>query len=99
MLLRIDAEEWNALLSFLTPSGRTVGTSSTPRTVIKAKRYVFEASSFDTEIDTLPRRQSEKLLGAWAKARGIRDQLVIATKYTIGYKNDDADVKLKVCMK
>lgn len=46
----------------------------------------------------LPRRQSEKLIGAWVKARGIRDQLVIATKYTIGYKNDDADVKLKVCV-
>ena len=51
------------------------------------------------QIYILHRWQSEKLLGAWAKARGIRDQLVIATKYTIGYKNDDADVKLKVCIK
>lgn len=41
-------------------------------------------------------QESEKLIGAWAKARGIRDQLVIATKYTIGYKNDEADIKLKV---
>ena len=40
--------------------------------------------------------QSERLVGAWAKARGIRDQLVIATKYTIGYKNTDPDIKVKV---
>ncbi|PIL24928.1 transporter [Ganoderma sinense ZZ0214-1] len=51
--------------------------------------FIDTANSYQSQ-------ESEKLLGAWAKARGIRDQLVIATKYTIGYKNDDADVKLKV---
>ena len=41
--------------------------------------------------------QSEKFVGAWMKARGNRDELVIATKYTIAYKNTDPEVKLKVC--
>ena len=30
------------------------------------------------------------------KARDNRDEIVIATKYTIGYKNTDDKVKLKV---
>ena len=30
------------------------------------------------------------------KARDNRDEIVIATKYTIGYKNTDSKVKLKV---
>ncbi len=42
-------------------------------------------------------RKSEIFLGEWMKARENRDQLVIATKYTIGYKNPDPKVKLKVC--
>ena len=32
------------------------------------------------------------------KARGNRDQIVLATKYTIGYKNVEQDIKLKVSL-
>ena len=31
------------------------------------------------------------------KARGNRDQIVLATKYTIAYRNTDPSVKLRVC--
>ncbi|KAH9917926.1 norsolorinic acid reductase [Epithele typhae] len=44
----------------------------------------------------LSTEQSEKILGEWMKARGNRDELVIATKFTIAYKNTDASAKLKV---
>ncbi len=40
--------------------------------------------------------QSEKFVGAWMKERNNRDQIVLATKYTIGYRNNDPDVKVKV---
>ena len=35
---------------------------------------------------------SEGFIGEWAEKRGIRDQLVIATKYTTNYKYRDANV-------
>lgn len=30
--------------------------------------------------------ESEKLIGQWMEERGVRDQMVIATKYTAGYR-------------
>ncbi|KAF8215393.1 NADP-dependent oxidoreductase domain-containing protein [Mycena galopus ATCC 62051] len=39
---------------------------------------------------------SEKFIGEWAEQRGIRDQLVIATKYTSNYKRRDTSIKQKV---
>ncbi|KAH9935992.1 norsolorinic acid reductase [Epithele typhae] len=40
--------------------------------------------------------ESEKILGEWMKARGNRNELVIATKYTVAYKNSDPKTNLKV---
>ncbi|KAI0791554.1 aryl-alcohol dehydrogenase [NADP(+)] [Irpex lacteus] len=48
-------------------------------------------------IDTANNYQdgsSEEFIGEWAEQRGIRDQLVIATKYTTNYKRGD-DLKQK----
>ncbi|KZP16089.1 arylalcohol dehydrogenase [Athelia psychrophila] len=39
---------------------------------------------------------SEAFIGEWAEARGIRDQLVIATKYTSNFKKGNSDVKLHI---
>ncbi|SJL15593.1 probable Aryl-alcohol dehydrogenase [NADP(+)] [Armillaria ostoyae] len=39
---------------------------------------------------------SEEFIGEWAEQRGIRDQLVIATKYTANYKRGDDSVAQKV---
>jgi aryl-alcohol dehydrogenase-like predicted oxidoreductase len=50
-------------------------------------------------IDTANNYQdesSERFIGEWAEARGIRDQLVIATKYTTNYKMGNKDVKIQV---
>ncbi|KAK7038842.1 putative aryl-alcohol dehydrogenase aad14 [Paramarasmius palmivorus] len=47
-------------------------------------------------IDTANNYQdgtSEEWIGEWAEARGIRDQLFIATKYTTFYKRADPSVK------
>ncbi|KAF8901292.1 NADP-dependent oxidoreductase domain-containing protein [Mucidula mucida] len=50
-------------------------------------------------IDTANNYQdqtSEIFIGEWAEKRGIRDQLVIATKYSINYFRDDDSVAQKV---
>ncbi|KAK0491999.1 NADP-dependent oxidoreductase domain-containing protein [Armillaria luteobubalina] len=50
-------------------------------------------------IDTVKFYQDEILedfLGEWAEKRGIRDQLIIATKYTSNYKRGDNAVTQKI---
>ncbi|KAF8524073.1 Aldo/keto reductase [Hysterangium stoloniferum] len=39
---------------------------------------------------------SEMFLGEWMECRGIRDQMIIATKYSFNYKRADPSVKIKV---
>ncbi|KAH9058233.1 Aldo/keto reductase [Lactarius vividus] len=39
---------------------------------------------------------SEEFIGEWAEKRGIRDQLVIATKYTMNYVRDQSDISHRV---
>ncbi|KAL5523243.1 AAD14_1 [Sanghuangporus sanghuang] len=39
---------------------------------------------------------SEMFIGEWAEKRGIRDQLVIAMKYTTDFKRADQDIKNKL---
>ncbi|KAF8551286.1 Aldo/keto reductase [Imleria badia] len=41
-------------------------------------------------------QQSEELIGEWVEQRGIRDQLVIASKYTSDYMQGEAGVQQKV---
>ncbi|KAI0333973.1 Aldo/keto reductase [Cubamyces sp. BRFM 1775] len=38
---------------------------------------------------------SEQFIGEWMESRGVRDQMVIATKYTTNYKRGSADIKQK----
>jgi len=50
-------------------------------------------------IDTANNYQdesSEEFIGEWAEKRGIRDQLVIATKYTTNYKRGKDEITNKV---
>lgn len=37
--------------------------------------------------------ESEELIGEWMESRGNRDQMVISTKYTAGYKNHDKAIE------
>ncbi|TBU22008.1 Aldo/keto reductase [Dichomitus squalens] len=39
---------------------------------------------------------SEEFIGEWMEKRGIRDQMVIATKYTTNFKRSAEDIKQKV---
>ncbi|PCH40477.1 aryl-alcohol dehydrogenase [Wolfiporia cocos MD-104 SS10] len=50
-------------------------------------------------IDTASNYQegtSEELIGEWAETRGVRDQLILATKYTNNYVSRDKSIKHRV---
>ncbi|GFZ46948.1 oxidoreductase with NAD+ or NADP+ as acceptor [Saitozyma sp. JCM 24511] len=50
--------------------------------------YEAGGRSIDT-ANNYQNEESETLVGDWLEARGVRDQMVIATKYTSGYKAYD----------
>ncbi|ETW79616.1 hypothetical protein HETIRDRAFT_410366 [Heterobasidion irregulare TC 32-1] len=55
----------------------------------KGGNFIDTANSYQDET-------SEEFIGEWMEARGIRDQLVIATKYTSNFKRGDPSVAQKV---
>ncbi|EJD04769.1 arylalcohol dehydrogenase [Fomitiporia mediterranea MF3/22] len=50
--------------------------------------FIDTANSYQEET-------SEMFIGEWAEKRGIRDQLVIATKYTSNFKRSATDIAIK----
>ncbi|KAL5520573.1 hypothetical protein ACEPAG_9797 [Sanghuangporus baumii] len=58
--------------------------------------YFDAGGNFIDTANNYQEETSEKFIGEWAEKRGIRDQLVIATKYTTNYKRVDKDVSHKV---
>ncbi|KAF9527685.1 Aldo/keto reductase [Crepidotus variabilis] len=48
--------------------------------------YYDKGGNFIDTANNYQDETSEKFIGEWAEKRGIRDQLFIATKYTMGYK-------------
>ncbi|VDC06767.1 unnamed protein product [Peniophora sp. CBMAI 1063] len=57
----------------------------------------FEAGgNFVDTANAYQDETSEAFLGEWMEARGIRDQIVIATKYTTQFKKHDPEVATKI---
>ncbi|KIJ40924.1 hypothetical protein M422DRAFT_32039 [Sphaerobolus stellatus SS14] len=57
----------------------------------------FEAGgNFIDTANNYQDESSEEFIGEWVENRGIRDQLVIATKYTTNYKRGSKDIQTKV---
>ncbi|KIJ54200.1 hypothetical protein M422DRAFT_154297 [Sphaerobolus stellatus SS14] len=57
----------------------------------------FEAGgNFIDTANIYQNETSEQIIGEWAESRGVRDELVIATKYTTNYKKDAKNVKIKM---
>ncbi|KAJ9144488.1 Aldo/keto reductase [Pleurostoma richardsiae] len=48
--------------------------------------YFALGGNFIDTANTYNAEQSEKLIGEWMEARGTRDQMVVATKYSAGYR-------------
>lgn len=53
--------------------------------------YFGIGGNFIDTSNTYNSEDSERLIGEWMELRGVRDQMVVATKYTAGYKAYDRD--------
>ncbi|KAF8814301.1 Aldo/keto reductase [Phlegmacium glaucopus] len=58
--------------------------------------YFDNGGNFIDTANNYQDETSEMFIGEWAEARGIRDQLFIATKYTTDYKRIDDSIHQKV---
>jgi len=58
--------------------------------------YFDNGGNFIDTANNYQDESSETFIGEWAEARGIRDQLFIATKYTSNFKNHNESVSQKV---
>ncbi|KAF9067234.1 NADP-dependent oxidoreductase domain-containing protein [Rhodocollybia butyracea] len=58
--------------------------------------YFDMGGNFIDTANNYQNESSEEFIGEWMEKRGIRDQLVIATKYTTGYKLGDSNIKQQV---
>jgi len=58
--------------------------------------YFDNGGNFIDTANSYQDESSEKFVGEWAEARGIRDQLFIATKYTTDFKRRDNTIHQKI---
>jgi aryl-alcohol dehydrogenase-like predicted oxidoreductase len=58
--------------------------------------YFDNGGNFIDTANNYQNESSERFIGEWAEARGIRDQLFIATKYTFNLKAYDESIAQKV---
>ncbi|EJU06549.1 aryl-alcohol dehydrogenase [Dacryopinax primogenitus] len=74
--------------------GRFMAGTMTKDEVFKLCDTFFEAGgNFIDTANNYQDEQSEALLGEWMKARGNRDQIVLATKFTTCYVRGREDIK------
>ncbi|EIW53428.1 Aldo/keto reductase [Trametes versicolor FP-101664 SS1] len=57
--------------------------------------YYDKGGNFIDTANGYQDESSEEFIGEWMEARGVRDQLVIATKYTTNYKRGDENQEIK----
>ncbi|KAI0790743.1 Aldo/keto reductase [Abortiporus biennis] len=57
--------------------------------------YYESGGNFIDTANNYQDETSEEYIGEWAEKRGIRDQLIIATKYTSNYKRGATDIPQK----
>lgn len=57
---------------------------------------VFLQGNFIDTANNYQDETSEMFIGEWAEQRGIRDQLVIATKYSANYKRGSNTIPIKM---
>jgi aryl-alcohol dehydrogenase-like predicted oxidoreductase len=61
-----------------------MGKADDPYEVLDA--FYEQGGNFIDTANVYQLEESEKVIGDWMQKRGVRDQMVIATKYTAGYR-------------
>ena len=69
----------------------TFGANEDPFTLLDT--FVELGGNFIDTSNVYNSEDSEKLIGEWMESRGVRDQMVVATKYSSGYKYHDDRVR------
>jgi aryl-alcohol dehydrogenase-like predicted oxidoreductase len=62
-----------------------MGKADDPYKILDA--FFEKGGNFVDTANVYQSEESEKVIGDWMEKRGNRDQMVIATKYTAGYRN------------
>lgn len=65
------------------------GKNEDPFTLLDA--FFAAGGNFIDTSNTYNSEDSERLIGEWMESRGVRDQMVIGTKYSAGYKFYDRE--------
>ncbi|KAJ8699765.1 putative aryl-alcohol dehydrogenase aad14 [Pleurotus ostreatus] len=58
--------------------------------------YYEKGGNFIDTANNYQDESSEEIIGEWMESRGNRDEIVVATKYTTGYKRADPNTKIKI---
>ena len=56
--------------------------------------YLSPGGNFIDTSNIYNSKDSKRLIGEWMESRGVRDQIVIDTKYSAGYKGHDQSIQL-----
>ncbi|KAI5358752.1 putative NADP-dependent oxidoreductase domain-containing protein [Septoria linicola] len=72
-----------------TASVKLFGKNEDPYALLDAY-YQFGGNFIDTS-NPYNSEDSERLIGSWMAERGVRDEIVLATKYSAGYKSYDRE--------
>ncbi|KAK7053752.1 putative aryl-alcohol dehydrogenase [Favolaschia claudopus] len=73
-----------------------VGAMNTESSFKLLDAYFDKGGNFIDTANNYQDETSEKIIGEWAEKRGIRDQLVIATKYSSNFKRGNDSIAQKV---
>ncbi|KAJ7644916.1 Aldo/keto reductase [Roridomyces roridus] len=87
-------DKWNGAMGGMTKEASFEFTGKTLFELLDA--YFDKGGNFIDTANNYQDETSELFIGEWAEKRGIRDQLVIATKYSSNYKSGDDSISKKV---
>ncbi|KAK0203116.1 NADP-dependent oxidoreductase domain-containing protein [Desarmillaria ectypa] len=76
--------------------GATFGTMSKESSFKLLDAYFDMGGNFIDSANNYQDGDSERFIGEWAEQRGIREQLIITTKYTMNYHRGNDHIKQKV---
>ncbi|MBE3047376.1 aldo/keto reductase [Candidatus Bathyarchaeota archaeon] len=73
-----------------------MGACDKPTTESILDFFYEQGGNFIDTANNYQDEESEKWIGEWMRKRGVRDQMVIATKYTTGFRSSHCDKEIAI---